>query len=378
MRDLIALDMPASNSLVKIINSIWDSNDGFAPIDQRLPQSGKAALIKALAPSKIIYGNNQITHLPNAQPLEENQSLAMATSGTTGNPKIVMYTRQQLDASAIATSRHIGVNDDDKWLCCLPISHIGGLSVILRSLITNTNIEIHNGFKSEEVIKSAKNGATLTSLVPTTLARIDPLIFRKIILGGSNPPPDLPPNTLTTYGLTETGSGVVYDGSPLPGVEISIGQGDEILLRGPMIATHFRSGSLIVDSNGWLHTKDAGAFENNRLKVFGRIDDMINTGGEKVFPQAIESLILSFIEIDKVAIISLPDQVWGEAVTAVIVAKPDHRVPSLDELRERVKEKLPAYCAPTRMLVVDKVPTTALGKIQKTILRNSIIQDQNL
>lgn len=368
MRELIALDLPASQHFVDLIKSIWENGDGFAPIDQRLPRAAKQHLLSTMKPSKIIDESGNVTRLAGGMPLQDSQCLAMATSGTTGKPKIVMYTSDQLAASAFATSSFIGTTSSDKWLCCLPVAHIGGLSVILRSILTETSLTVHNGFDSAAVSKAASEGCTLVSLVPAALQRIDPYIFRKIVLGGSMPPLTIPNNTLTTYGLTETGSGVVYNGTPLKGLEIKITDKDEILLRGPMIASCYRDDTPITDIDGWFHTRDSGRYTNGKLYVMGRLDDMINTGGEKVFPAPIEAILASHPKIDQVAVIGVADKKWGEAVTAVVVARDRANPPLLDELRDHIKNTLPSYCAPTRLIITESMPVTALGKIQKSRL----------
>lgn len=377
MKELVAIDMPASQETVEIIKSIWEEGNGFAPIDQRLPIPAKTRLIEALKPSRIISSSTIAQRLDGGEPLKDDQCLAMATSGTTGNPKIVVYNMAQIEASAKATSDFIKVETNDKWLCCLPISHIGGLSVILRSLIMGNSVEVQSSFDPANVTNASKRGATLVSLVPSALSRIDPYLFRKIVLGGSKPPDTLPANTMSTYGLTETGSGVVYNGWAITGLQIEIASDDEILLKGPMIATHYRDGKPIADSDGWLHTKDAGRLINGKLEVFGRLDERINTGGEKVFPSTVESILLTHPKISEVAVLATPDRVWGEAVTAVIKAHSDE-IPTLAEVREFVKATLPSYYAPTRLVIVESMPTTPLGKIQKHLLKEQIIEDLKL
>ena len=121
----------------------------------------------------------------------------------------------------MATSSALAVDPStDRWLACLPLAHVGGLAVVVRALLTDTPVEVHDGFEATAVEAAAQQGATLTSLVPTALARIDPSAFRAILLGGSAMPAQRPPNTVATYGMTETFSGVVYEGWPLDGVEL--------------------------------------------------------------------------------------------------------------------------------------------------------------
>lgn len=378
MRKLVALDMPASNKFVDAIKRVWDNGDGFIPIDQRLPQKAKTVLLESIKPSQIIDSSGISTHLEGALPMEDDQCLAMATSGTTGSPKIVIFTHDQVLASANAVSNHLKVTSSDKWLCCLPVAHIGGLSVILRALLLGNELEVHGSFDAFNVSRAAANGATLVSLVSTALAEIDPFIFRRIVLGGSRPPRQIPENAVITYGLTESGSGVVYDGVPLPGVEVSISSRSEILLKGPMMATRLRSGKSIQDNHGWFHTNDAGRLTGVKLEVFGRMDEVINTGGEKVFPSEIESLLSSHPKISQIAVIGTADSKWGEAVTAVIVTNPSSEPPTLDEVREAVKSELPPYYAPTRLQIVDTMPTTNLGKIRKHLLKNQLNRSTQL
>ena len=152
--------------------------------------------------------------------VEDGDALVVATSGSTGRPKGVVLTHTAVAASAQATSVALDVVDEDHWLACLPLSHVGGLSVVTRALLTSTALTVLPRFDVAEVIRAADAGATLVSLVPTALKRIEPSRFRRVVLGGTRPPQHLPVNAVTTYGMTETGSGVVYDGRPLDGVEV--------------------------------------------------------------------------------------------------------------------------------------------------------------
>src|SRR5262249_6897567 len=147
------------------------------------------------------------------------------------------------------------------------------------------------------------------------MQRIDPAIFRLIVLGGSAMPHERPANTVATYGLTETGSGVVYDGRPLDDVEIDIAVDGEILLRCPMMLRAYRDGTSPVDANGWLHTNDLGRWlDDGRLHVDGRRGDLIITGGENVWPTVVESAISDHPLVAEVAVAGEPDEEWGERI----------------------------------------------------------------
>jgi O-succinylbenzoic acid--CoA ligase len=280
-----------------------------------------------------------------------------------------VHTRASLAASAAASSAALAVDPKaDRWLCCLPLSHIAGLAVVVRALVTGTALEVHEGFDAERVTDAARRGATLTSLVPTTLARIEPTIFRRIVVGGSAPPEHVPPNCHVTYGLTETGSGVVYDGVPIDGVELRILHG-EILVRGPMLMRGYRDGTSTIDDDGWLHTDDVGELgADGRLRVQGRRGDLIISGGENVWPAPVEQVLHRHPDVAEVAVVGRDDDEWGQVVTAVVVPVDRRRPPSIEDLRALVREELPAHCAPKRLEVVDALPRTLLGKVRRRAL----------
>ena len=254
------------------------------PVDQRLPTAAKASLLSAMGAG---------------EPVEPGDALVVATSGSTGTPKGVVLTHDAVAASARATNDRLGVTSADHWLACLPLAHVGGLSVVTRALIAGTRLTVLPGFDPAAVLAA---GATHVSLVATALRRIDPRAFRTIVLGGSSPPAGLPANVVTTYGLTETGSGVVYDGSPLEGVDVRIDPDGQIHLRGPMLLRCYRDGSTpLVD--GWLPTGDLGRWlDDGRLHVEGRAGDLIITGGENVWPEPIEAVLRAHPDVADVAV----------------------------------------------------------------------------
>ena len=264
----------------------------------------------------------------------------VATSASTGTPKGVVLTHAAVAASAQATSARLGVDPAvHRWLACLPVSHIGGLSVVTRALLTGTPLTVLAGFEAAQVSAEAA-GNVLVSLVPTALARVKADAFYKVVLGGSAPPASLPPNVVTTYGMTETGSGVVYDGVALDGVEISLSPASEVLLRGPMLLRAYRDGTAPLDRDGWFATGDAGVIdETGRLQIKGRISDMIITGGENVWPSAVEHIIRQHPGVAEVAVSSRPDPEWGERLVACVVPAHPAGPPSLAELRALVAEQ---------------------------------------
>jgi O-succinylbenzoic acid--CoA ligase len=351
---LVAIDLPGGPAFVDALRRAWDAGDAVFPVDQRLPPPARDALL---------------TTMRVGDEVEAGDALVVATSGSTGVPKGVVLTHAAVEASAAATSARLAVTADDHWLACLPLSHVGGLSVVTRALHAGTALTVLPGFDERAV---ADAGATLVSLVPTALARVDATRFRTIVLGGSRPPADRPPNAVTTYGMTETGSGVVYDGRPLDGVEVRLAGAEgigrdgesEILLRGPMLLRAYRDGSSPLDDDGWLPTGDVGRWlDDGRLDVVGRGGELIITGGENVWPEAVERALADHPAVAEVMVRGRPDAEWGQIVEAVVV--PATAPPTLADLRAHVKEHHPAFMAPKALTLVDQLPRTTLGKLRR-------------
>ncbi len=361
MRQLVALDLPGGPNFVDALRGVWDAGDAAFVVDQRLPRPAKGKMLRAMAPAFIVTPDSR-DRMRSSRSVDDADALVVATSGSTGDPKGVVLTHAAIEASAWATSARIGIDPADRWLACLPLSHVGGLSVVTRALATGTPVTVLPGFDADAV---AASDATLVSLVSTTLARVDPKRFRMILLGGSRPPADRPANTVTTYGMTETGSGVVYDGRPLDGVEVRIEADGEIHLKGSMLLRSYRDGHDPKDSGGWLPTGDIGSWlDDGRLHVEGRRGEMIITGGENVWPEAVERVLATADGVGDVAVVGVADPEWGQLVTALVAPGPG-AVVQLEALRDHVKAELPGFCAPRRMVVVGEVPRTTLGKIRR-------------
>ena len=347
MNRLVAIDLPGGPEFVDELRHVWDAGDAAFPVDQRLPRSAKRELCAAMR-----VGDE----------VQPGDALVMVTSGSTGTPKGVVLTHDAVAASARATSDRLDVHPDDHWLACLPLSHVGGLSVVTRALHTGTQLTVLPGFDTTAIEDA---GATLVSLVATTLARIDPCRFRTIVLGGSRPPDDRPANCVTTYGMTETGSGVVYDGVPLDDVEVDITPDGEIRLRAPMLLRCYRDGSSPLDADGWFATGDLGVWlPDDQLHVAGRRGDLIITGGENVWPEAVEAALADHSGVADVMVRGVDDPEWGQVVEALIVPVGDP--PTLDSIRAHVKAHHPAFMAPRRLAVVESLPRTSLGKLRRS------------
>ena len=238
--------------------------------------------------------------------------------------------------------------------------------MISRALHIGAALTLLPAFDVAAVQEAAKNGATHASLVATALSRIDASLFRTILLGGSSAPDNLPSNVIATYGMTETGGGVVYNGQPLDNVEIKIVDG-EIFLRCPMLMRAYRDDQTISITDGWYATGDIGEIdENGKLSVRGRQSDMIITGGENVWPSVVEYSLASHPLVNQVVVRGMPDTTWGQRVVAYVVLNDAAQTPEvklLSDLREHVKQTLPAFCAPQQIVVLAEIPRTSLGKV---------------
>ena len=367
MNRLVAIDLPGGGRFVDELTDAWSHGDAVLPLDQRLSSSAKRSLVEHLGASTIVAVDETV-HLSTGQPVEPGDALVISTSGTTGLPKGVVLTRDAVTASAVRSAAAIGQTSDDHWLACLPLAHIGGLSVVTRSLATGLPVTVHDGFDAEAVMRAARD-CTLVSLVATALRRIDPNRFRRILLGGGRPPADRPANCIATYGLTETGSGVVYDGVALADVDIAINPDGEILVKSPTNMRCYRDGSTSIDDDGWLHTGDIGSLDDRgRLSVRGRRGDMINTGGEKVWPDAIEVIASELDATAEHVVVGIDDDEWGQQVVIVTTSTSL----SLDHLRSVVRERIAPYASPRRLVRVDSIPRTSIGKVVRSEVARSV------
>lgn len=354
MPRLVVVEAHGTPAFVDALRAAWDAGDAVLPLDPRLPPRARDAVLTAARPD---------------EPTEPGDALVVATSGTTGTPRAAVLTHDAVEASALATSTRLAVDPaTDRWLACLPLAHVGGLGVVTRALLTGTPLTVAPDAHAPTLTRALDEGCTLVSLVPAALGRVEAHRFRTIVLGGSAMPPDRPANSVATYGMTETGSGVVYDGVPLDGVEVRTDDQGQIHLRAPMLLRCYRDGHDPRDADGWFPTGDAGSWDPtaNRLAVTGRIGDMIVTGGEKVWPVVVEEALVAHPGVAEALVFGRDDPTWGRRVVARIVAADPHEPPTLDTLRGWVKETLPPWAAPRELEVATELPRTALGKLRRT------------
>ncbi len=367
MARLIALDMPGCHQFVETVLRIWDNGDAVLPIDQRLPDAAKKSLITSMAPAGIIDSHGAATAFAESRAMEDGDALVIATSGSTGVPKGVVHTHSSLSAASQASTNRLNLSSSNTWLVCIPVSHIGGFSVITRALHSQASLILQPAFDVDAVTQAVRDGATHTSLVSTALSRIDAAAFQTILLGGSSAPSNLPNNVVTTYGMTESGGGVVYNGFPLDGVELKIVE-DEIYIRCAMLFRNYRHETSASTHDGWYSTGDLGSIDQTgRLQVFGRRTDMIISGGENIWPATVEKSLLTHPLVEQVVVRGTPDAQWGQQVVAYVVldSAVSQTAPEAlrAQLRDHVKQSLPAFCAPQKFVVVNDIPRTSLGKV---------------
>jgi O-succinylbenzoic acid--CoA ligase len=298
----------------------------------------------------------------------------MHTSGTTSEPKPVPLSHDNFHASALGSAVALGLDPAERWLCPMPLTHVGGLSVPIRSAIYATTAVVRGGFDTEAVLGELMNPGrriTLVSLVPTMLARLldagleQPPTLRWALLGGGPTPETLLERArgagvpvAPTYGMTEACSQIATFGWPLPGVELELrGPEQEIAVRGPIVAPG------ASDEHGWLHTGDLGAFDDRgRLEITGRKADTIVTGGENVSPAEVEGTLLVHPEVIDAGVFGRPDPEWGEAIVAAVVLRAGSSVPP-NELRAFCADHMARFKVPKTIEFVDELPRTESGKL---------------
>lgn len=314
------------------------------------------------------------------EPLEPDVAVVVPTSGSTGEPKGALLSAAALRASAEATAARLGGHG--QWLLAIPPTHVGGLQVLVRSLVAGTVPAVLSGPFTPEAFAAVRldGERRYVSLVPTQLRRLldagtDLTAYDAVLLGAAAAPADLlrraaeaGAHVVTTYGMSETCGGCVYDGVPLDGVTVALADG-LVRLAGPVLATGYRlRPDLTAAAFGpeGFTTSDLGALRDGVLTVLGRSDDVIVTGGEKVAPAAVEAALLAHPAVVDVGVVGVDDDDWGQRVVACVVL----RAPlTLAQARDHVAAGLPRPWAPRELRQVSEVPLLPSGKIDRAGLR---------
>ena len=334
----------------------------------------------------------------------ERIAAIVPTSGTTGAPRLARLSHRALLAAAEASAAHLGV-EADRWLVTLPLAHVGGLMILVRSLVARTAVVL---FEPDGPLLSRldalaatlrESDVTLLSLVPTVLDRLlapphdwhPPPSLRAVLVGGAACPSALLERAharnvpvLTTYGLTETAAQVatrrytarfdppeplgplVPAGVPLLDVEVRVIDG-VIEVRGPSLFSGYVGEPASDPARDWFRTHDRGFFTpSGELAISGRTSDLIITGGENVDPVEVEAALLSLPDIVAACVIGVPEPTFGEVVAAIVVAT---NACTLEELTTALRPRLAPFKLPRKLVVVPELPALPSGKLDRRAAR---------
>lgn len=374
-----------------MVEHAWAEGDAVLPLSPTTPDAEVVRILDRLRPSELITldpeGQLRRGLLPDGRPVAGGTALVVVTSGSTGDPKGVVLSHAALQASTAASIERLGCRRGEPWLLSLPLSHVAGIQVLLRCRALDSDAVILPRFDPELV---AAAEAVHVSLVPTQLHRlleagVEVSGFRTILLGGAPAAPELleqaraaGANVVTSYGMTETCGGCVYDGIPLADVTVELrdrrpdGSGT-VAVRAPMLFDGYRDDTGTTSApldDGWFVTADHGRFDpDGRLEVLGRGDDVIVTGGENVAAAAVADALQRHPSVADAAVVGRPDPEWGQIVVAVVVPDDPGDPPSLDSLRRFVRTELGAAAAPRDLVVVDALPRDDMGKVTRASLQ---------
>ena len=333
-----------------------------------------------------------------ASNLPQDLALTVATSGSSGAPKLAMLTRAALRASADATNERLGGRG--QWLLAMPAHHIAGIQVLVRSLVAGTTpvaMDLAGGFTAAAFARGtaeiAPGTRAYTALVPTQLVRLlassdgrqSLTRYAAVLVGGAAAPSsllaearDAGVRVVTTYGMSETAGGCVYDGQPLDVSFVQLEEDGRIRLGGATLATGYLGEPALTatafseDTHGttWFRTDDVGHLDDRgRLVVDGRIDDLINTGGLKVAPRLVEEALAGLDAVAEAVVVGSSDPEWGQVVSAAIVVAPGSSPPTLDDVRGRLRGILPDHALPRRLATLPELPLRGPGKHDRAAVR---------
>jgi O-succinylbenzoic acid--CoA ligase len=401
--DRVGLRAANGVGFVVAVHALMRRGAVLVPINTRLTETEAAWQLSDAEVARVLLDDalDALSRPTNAKPPTLNRDFDLEawhsivyTSGTTGRSKGAILTYANHWWSAVASALNLGLLADDTWLACLPLFHVGGLAILLRSVICGMGVVVQSRFDPAEVNRAIdEHAVSIVSVVSTMLermltergARSYPSTLRCVLLGGGPAPLPLLQRAaaagvpvVQTYGLTETASQVATlapedalrklgsAGKPLMGSEIRVGSDGEICVKGPSVSPGYVHHP---PRDGWLHTGDVGRLDaEGYLYVLDRRDDLIVSGGENVYPAEVEAVLLAHPSVAEAGVIGTPDAEWGQRVTGVVVLRQSCSV-TVDELIAFCRQRLAGYKLPRQVEFREALPRNAAGKLLRRELR---------
>jgi O-succinylbenzoic acid--CoA ligase len=381
--ELVAIDLPPGPGWVELVNRLWLEEVPFLPLDHRLSDRERRAIVDRARPQFVIDAAGE-TLLGDATPVAPGVAIVMPTSGTAGTPKLVELHRVAVVVAVSRSAKRLGATPGAPWLCPLTPAHIGGLLVLLRGAILGAPVTMHERFDPERLVHDGE-GAAFASVVPAMVRRLlasDLGLHGLTLLVGGDGIDDRTAEDarargariVRTYGLTETCGGFTYDGVPLEGMQVRLDAAGAIEVSGSTVMEGYRldpaATGAAFTTDGWLRTGDLGTIgEDGVLSVHGRGDHVIRSGSEKIWPEEVERALASHPKVQDVAVAGRGDPEWGAHVSAFVVPTRVEDPPSLEELRIHGAKDLARFKLPRELHLVAEIPRTSTGKVRRDALR---------
>ena len=396
---LVALTpRPTEESIVPLLACI-ELGVPFVALHPRAPEAERRRLLERVRPTWIVPSDEAFgaSCAPEpGPPIDPETPLAVLfTSGTSGTPKPVVLSRRAFLASADASAERLPIGPGDGWLLALPPAHVGGLSVVTRSLVARSTVVLagEGAFDPAAFARAIDEGATLVSVVPTTLRRLldlepryaPPPSLRVVLVGGAAAAPSLLAEALergfpvrATYGLTEACSQVATQsrpdepgaGRPLQGTEVRIVDGQISVRSRTLLSGYWPLGSSPspLDAEGFFATGDLGELDSGGcLHVHARRSDLVVTGGENVYPAEVEAALLAIPGVVGACVVGIDDRDLGQRVAAAVALASAAVEP--EGLRASLRAQLASFKLPRTIVVVDALPTLPGGKLDRLAVR---------
>lgn len=390
----------ARNDLPSVVSlfAVWRAGASCVLMNTRLTDSEVAQELEEAAVSLMVDDGERAWSVPSINNKAvgpsysggphrgDSECLVVFTSGSSGQGRGVVLTWANIDAGQTASAEHLGHTPDDVWLAVLPIFHVGGASIMIRSAARRSTVVLHDRFEPALVADSLAH-VTIASFVATQVGAILDLDertydVRAVLVGGGPARQTLLDRAhrrglgvLSTYGMTEAGSQIATSRVgepprrivvPIPGAELRLVNGSEIEVRGPMVTTtYLESAARLPD--GWLATGDLGEAVDDGFRITGRTSDVIISGGENVMADEVKDALEALKSVRAAAVVGIPDETWGEIVAAVVELTADV---SFDFLSDELRKTLAGYKIPKVWRTVESLPRTSIGKIRVPAVRN--------